>query len=264
MEAGSVSAATHPMRAPHRGHFSASARNTRASAFTGALRRKLGKVELAAEGTLFLDEIGDLPLESQTKPLRLLEEGTFERVGGTEELRAAVRLVTATNRDLEGMVDAGQFRADLFYRLQVVPVMLPPLHQRREDIRVLALFFLQRAAAHLGRPSPRLSTEAISVLEGYAWPGNVRELEHVIMRAVIACREPILGTEYLTLGRGAADGPVLPQETLSEHERRYLLEVLEHTGWIIRGPRGAAQWLGLHESTLRSRMRKLGIQRPGA
>ena len=232
-------------------------------AFTGAVRRKLGKVELAAEGTLFLDEIGDLALAAQVKLLRLLEEGTFERVGGTEELRARARLVAATNRDLAGMVQAGRFRADLFYRLQVVPIRLPPLRERREDLELLALYFLHRTAAHLHKLGIEgFTREALAVLQGHDWPGNVRELEHVVRRAVIVGMGPALGPADLLLGPAPRTGPGVGEfVSLQEQERRYLQQVLEHTGGVIYGPGGAAQLLGIPPSTLYSRMKKLGIQR---
>jgi len=152
-------------------------------AFTGATHRKLGKVELAENGTLFLDEIGDLPMDAQVKLLRLLEEKSFERVGGTETLAAKVRVIAATNRDLERMVAEGTFRADLFYRLQGFDVPLPPLRQRPEDIRLLAIYFIERMAEHLHKPVTQLSDEALARLQQSDWPGNVRELEHAVRRA---------------------------------------------------------------------------------
>ena len=231
-------------------------------AFTGALRRKLGKVELAAGGTLFLDEIGDLPLDAQTKLLRLLEEGTFERVSGTEELRSEARLVAATNRDLEQMVSQETFREDLFYRLHVVPVILPPLRTRREDLPLLAAYFLQRSATHLDKPVRQLSPDALSRLDAYAWPGNVRELEHVIQRAVIVCRTEILQAEDIALQADRPEAePVSRRLTPEEYERQYLQDALAQTEGMIRGPHGAAVLLGMPESSLRFRMKKLGIQR---
>ena len=232
-------------------------------AFTGAVARKLGKVELAKGGTLFLDEIGDMPLEGQVKLLRLLEEGTFERVGGTETLPADVRVVAATNRDLAQMVQEGQFREDLYYRLQVFEVPLPPLRERREDIPLLAAYFAGRMAAHLDKKVARLTPEALGVLQVFDWPGNVRELEHAVQRAVIVCpgaeiRAEDLGLDPGKTTRASAEALV----TLEELERRYVGEVLEKTGWVITGDRGAAAILGLPPSTLRHRLKTLGIERP--
>ncbi|MBT4608406.1 MAG: sigma-54-dependent Fis family transcriptional regulator [Gemmatimonadetes bacterium] len=232
-------------------------------AFTGAYARKLGKVELAAGGTLFLDEIGDMSLDAQVKLLRLLEERTFERVGGTQTQAANVRVVAATNRDLAQMVAEGVFREDLYYRLQVFPVRLPPLRERVEDIPLLALYFVERMAAHLSKGVVGLAPAALAALRAYGWPGNVRELEHVVQRAVIVCQTATIQTENLLLGLGRGDehsgSEVL---SLEEHERRYICEVLDRVGWVIGGQGGAATLLQLHESTLRNRMKKLGIERP--
>jgi len=233
-------------------------------AFTGAISRKLGKVEVAEGGTLFLDEIGDLALEAQAKLLRALEEQTFERVGGTQTLKADVRVVAATNRDLKRMVSEGEFREDLYFRLQTFPVRMPPLRERREDVPLLAAYFTERMAAHLNKRVAQLTPEALDLLRAYDWPGNVRELEHAVRRAVIVCRGPSVRASDILLEFGkAGDSPTAEEETVSleEHERRYIQEVLEKTGGIIKGPRGAAALLGLHEATLRSRMKKLGIRK---
>ena len=233
-------------------------------AFTGAISRKLGKVELAKGGTLFLDEIGDMPLEAQVKLLRLLEERTFERVGGTETLQADVRILAATNRNLHQMVEAGTFRDDLYFRLQVFLVQLPPLRERREDIPLLAIYFMQRMAAHLNKGQvTQLTPQALSVLRAHDWPGNVRELEHAVSRAVVVCPGPAIQAKDIALGWGSVEGrsgeEIIP---LAEHQRRYIRKVLEQTGWAIKGPRGAAARLGMPSSTLYDRMRKLGIVRP--
>ena len=230
-------------------------------AFTGAIARKLGKVELADGGTLFLDEIGDLPLAAQVKLLQLVDERTFERVGGTETLKPDVRIVAATNRDLQQMVHAGQFRGDLYFRLQVFPVRLPPLRQRRDDIPLLALYFMERMAAHLHKGVTHLAPESLSALQAYDWPGNVRELEHAVQRAVIVCRGAAIQTRDISLGSAVQDS-VEEFVTLEAYERRYISRVLEQTGWVIGGEQGAAAILGLNESTLRGRLRKLGIERP--
>jgi len=232
-------------------------------AFTGATHRKLGKVEVAAEGTLFLDEIGDLPLDAQVKLLRLLEERTFERVGGTQELTSEGRIVAATNRDLAQMVQEGTFRADLFFRLRDFEVRLPPLRERRQDIPLLALYFLTRSAAHLNkREIAQLSPEALALLQSHNWPGNVRELEHVVRRAVIVGSGPVLDVQDIALGPDPTAGPAAGDiVTLQDHERSYIERVLERTGGVICGPNGAARLLDIPPTTLYSRMKKLGIKR---
>jgi transcriptional regulator with GAF, ATPase, and Fis domain len=234
-------------------------------AFTGAVARRLGKVELAQGGTLFLDEIGDLPAEGQAKLLRLLEEQTFERVGGTRTLTARIRVIAATNRDLMAMVAAGQFRQDLYFRLQVFAVWLPPLRQRCEDIAELALFFAARAAAHLHKRVDGIEPAALRLLHDYPWPGNVRELEHAVQRAVIVATGPELRVVDLAL-HGGPPGlpPSQPELDLppAEYERRYLSRVLAQTGWVIKGSSGAAARLGISPSTLHDRLRRLGLIRP--
>ncbi len=229
-------------------------------AFTGAASRRLGKVELAGEGTLFLDEIADLPLEAQGKLLRLLEERTYERVGGTEVLSAQGRVVAATNRDLRRMVAAGTFREDLYFRLQGFEIQLPPLRERLEDIRLLALYFIGPKAAHLDKPVTGLSRAAEAALVAYDWPGNVRELQHAIERAVVVCQGETIGVEDVLLGGGGTTAAG-ERVTLAEHERRYIQAVLEDTAGRISGPQGAARILGMPGSTLRNRMKKLGIKR---
>ena len=231
-------------------------------AFTGAISRKLGKVELAEGSTLFLDEIGDLSLEAQSKLLQFLEERTFERVGGTETLHADVRVIAATNRDLRAMVETGRFREDLYFRIQEYVVELPPLRERRDDIAVLAHYFMERMASHLDKEVTDLTPEALGVLESYAWPGNVRELEHTVNRAVIRCRGSGIRAEEIALefsstGEETTEYALTPEA----YERQYIQRVLEQTGWVIKGPDGAAAVLGLPASTLRSRMKKLGIVR---
>ena len=231
-------------------------------AYTGATARRLGKVELAQNGTLFLDEIGDLPLVAQVKFLRLLEERTFERVGGTQEMATEVRVVAATNRDLRQMVAAGTFREDLYFRLQGFEVQLPPLRARREDIPLLALYFIGPKAAHLDKQVEGLSKTAEAALVAHDWPGNVRELQHTIERAVVVCQGPIIEIGDLMLSQ--TSGAVASEDrlaTLEEMERRHIQTALEITAGRVSGPQGAATLLGLHDSTLRARMRKLGIKR---
>ena len=240
-------------------------------AFTNAVSRRLGKVELARRGTLFLDEIGDMTLETQTRLLRLLEDGTFERIGGSETLTAQARIVVATNRNLEEMVSAGTFREDLFYRIYVFPLYLPPLRERKEDIPDLAEFFKHRMASHIGKQIAPLTSEVIDELQAYDWSGNVRELEHTIQRAVTVCR----GSQIDVCDLGLYDSRInvtasglelsVTQDReivpLEEFERRYILEVLKSTNWRIKGTEGAATLLGLPPSTLYTKMKKLGIRR---
>ncbi|MYC14105.1 MAG: AAA domain-containing protein [Gemmatimonadetes bacterium] len=242
-------------------------------AFTSAVVRRLGKVELAKGGTLFLDEVGDMTLETQTRMLRLLDEGTFERIGSSETLEARTRIVAATNRDLEEMISAGTFREDLYYRLNTFPIYLPPLRERKEDIPDLSEFFKNRMAAHIGKQFAPLTSEVIEVLQSYDWPGNVRELEHTIQRAVTVCNglqievgdlglydSQIKGTVQDLKRRTLPDqaGEIMP---LDEFERDYILKVLKATKWKIKGANGAATLLGLPPSTLYTKMKKLGIKR---
>jgi len=232
-------------------------------AFTGATSRKLGQIEVAEGGTLFLDEIGDLAPEAQAKLLQFLEERTFQRVGGTETLQVDVRVMAATNRDLVQMVEAGPFREDLYFRLQEFTVELPPLRERRGDVRLLAEYFMERMAAHLNREVTHLSPEALAALEGYDWPGNVRELEHAVKRAVVVCPGTVIRAEDITLElRERVEGAPKDVQTLEEVERQYIRRVLEQTGWVIKGPQGVAALLGMPAGTLYSRMKKLGIVRP--
>ncbi|HEX5043804.1 MAG TPA: sigma 54-interacting transcriptional regulator [Candidatus Polarisedimenticolaceae bacterium] len=230
-------------------------------AFTGALTRKIGRFELAHGGTLFLDEVGDLPLDLQAKLLRVLQEGEFERVGGTQTLKVNVRLVAATNRDLEAAVSEGRFRADLFYRLNVFPLHIPPLRQRLDDVPRLVRHFIMLYAAKMGKKIGAPSAEVLSRLRSYHWPGNVRELQNVIERAVIlASRGRLEPSDVLVTPAGRE--PKRTDRSLEEVERRHVLSVLEETGWRVGGERGAARILGMKRTTLEARMKKLGIQRP--
>jgi PAS domain S-box-containing protein len=247
-------------------------------AFTNAMSRQLGRFELAHEGTLFLDEIGDLPLPLQAKLLRALQEGEFARLGSGKAIKVDVRVLAATNRDLGTAIKTGDFRTDLFYRLNVFPIHVPPLRERREDIGTLARKFLEEASVRLGRAVPRLSVELLRLLENFDWPGNVRELRNIIERAVLSSTGGDLRLEddwipTLGLTNKLAEAPSsqrndgidpmrqdLQRTTLKDFERTHILRVLEQTKWRIEGPKGAATLLGLRPSTLRSRMRKYGIQ----
>jgi len=229
-------------------------------AFTGALTKKMGRFELADKGTIFLDEIGELPLDIQSKLLRVLQEGEFERVGGTQTFKVNVRVIAATNRDLEQQSKTGHYRPDLYYRLKVFPIHLPALREREGDIPLLAQYFVRKFATTFGKKLDRIPERMMSALARYQWPGNIRELEHVIERAVILSEgselEPI---EWLSqTGTQAGFGKTL---TLEELERQHIVEVLEQTNWRVSGERGAAKILDIIPTTLEARMKKLGIAR---
>jgi PAS domain S-box-containing protein len=228
-------------------------------AFTGAGARKPGRFELADRGTIFLDEIGELPLELQVKLLRVIQENEFERLGGTKTIKADVRIIAATNRNLKHEVEDGQFREDLWYRLNVYPITVPPLRQRKEDIPLLVEHFVNAYAKKFGKTITSVSPKSLQRLQAHSWPGNVRELANVIERAVIHAK----GSVLLLVDRFeiAVEEQPFSTKTLGEIEREYIMETLEHTGWRIEGPRGAANILGLNPSTLRTRMLKLGIHR---
>ena len=231
-------------------------------AFTGAIAQKIGRFELADRGTLFLDEVGDIPLELQPKLLRVLQEREFERLGSTRTVRVDVRLVTATNRDLSRMVAEREFREDLFYRLRVFPIHLPPLRERRDDIPLLVRYFVQKHSQRVNRRIETIPSEAMETLTHYAWPGNVRELENFIERAVILSPGPALQVRVAELKAPGDSGVVNPQNaTLEAAEREHILRILNETNWVIGGLRGAAARLGLKRTTLQSRMQKLGIHR---
>ncbi len=231
-------------------------------AFTGALAQRKGRFELADGGTLFLDEVAELSAGAQAKLLRVLQEQEFERVGGTRTLVVDVRVIAATNRDLEDMVQQNTFRTDLYYRLNVFPIRIPPLRERTQDIPALARHFLARYAKQLGRPILDFAPGALARLERYHWPGNVRELQNVIERSVVLTHGSVLalderlGLEPEAIGEGG-------RGTLEEVERAHILRVLAEAHWVIEGPQGAAAILDLGPSTLRYRMQKLGIRRPG-
>ncbi|MGH9751281.1 MAG: sigma-54 interaction domain-containing protein [Blastocatellia bacterium] len=229
-------------------------------AFTGAIKRRLGRFELADEGTIFLDEIGDLPLDLQTRLLRVLQEGAFERVGGTRTIKTNARVVVATNRDLSRRIGLGEFREDLYYRLGAFPILLPPLRKRPEDIPLLALHFIKKYNAKLGKKIEIVPQQLIEALQAYYFPGNVRELENIIERAIILSTGSTLQMDmsFNSPRQTAAEH----LQTLDEVERSHIARVLAACNWRIEGRQGAAKRLGLHPSTLRSRMRKLNISRP--
>jgi PAS domain S-box-containing protein len=228
-------------------------------AFTGATARKKGRFELANGGTILLDEVGELPAEAQAKLLRVLQEKEFERLGGTDTIRADVRVIAATNINLPDAVKAGHFRSDLFYRLNVFPLTLPPLRDRKPDIPILAQHFLEKCSKKLNKPISEFSSSSMDRLNRYSWPGNVRELQNVMERAVILSSGPLLEIDdAMDLRLGTAVPSSTPR-TLAEAERAHILQALEETDWIVEGDAGAATILDVHPSTLRSRMKKLGI-----
>lgn len=229
-------------------------------AFTGALTKKIGRFELADKGTIFLDEIGELPLDLQAKLLRVLQEGEFERVGGTQTFKVNVRVIAATNRDLEHLSRTGHYRSDLYYRLNVFPIHLPSLREREGDIPLLAQYFVRKCATNLGKRIDRIPESMMATLRQYPWPGNIRELEHVIERAVILTEGSSLEPIELSAG-GRGGGASQSVTTLEERERLHIVEVLEQTGWRVSGKAGAAELLGLKPTTLEARMKKLGIAR---
>jgi len=226
-------------------------------AFTGAVTRSVGRFERANRGTLFLDEIGDLPLELQPKILRVLQERQFERLGGAATIHADVRVICATHRSLVEMVEERQFRADLFYRLSVFPIELPPLRDRLEDIRLLVLHFAMDYAARMHRPIKAISEEFIAALARHSWPGNVRELQNFIERSVILSKGAVLNGSLPELTCMTSSAPV----TLEEAERSHIVQALQQTGGAVGGPDGAAARLGLPRTTLIAKMQRLGINR---
>jgi formate hydrogenlyase transcriptional activator len=246
-------------------------------AFTGALERRIGRFQLADGGTIFLDEVGELPVETQVKLLRVLQEHEFEPVGSSQTVSVDVRVIAATNRDLQSAVDARRFRADLFYRLNVFPLEVPPLRQRRGDLPQLAMFFLAQYTKRFGKRVETISPETMARLAAYDWPGNIRELQNVIERAVILTPGPVLELDDDVLrpapvGSERATPATVPTgarsdiglaEALEEIERTQIAAALQRSGGVIEGPRGAAGVLKMHPNTLRSRMEKLGIRRPG-
>ena len=226
-------------------------------AFTGALTRQLGRFEAANGSTIFLDEIGDLPLEMQAKLLRVLHDGQFERLGSVESVTVDVRVIAATNHNLEKEMREGRFRQDLYYRLSVFPITVPPLRERREDIPQLIWSFVREFGESMGKSIAEISKKDMDMLKSYSWPGNVRELKNIIERAMILSTGTTLHLDQM----GSKDVETIQSTTLEGVERSHILEILENAGWKISGRNGAAEVLGLKESTLRARMKKLGIQR---
>jgi formate hydrogenlyase transcriptional activator len=229
-------------------------------AFTGALRTTPGRFELADGGSILLDEIGELPLETQPKLLRVLQSGEIQRLGASRPTRVDTRVIASTNRDLGREVSEGRYRADLYYRLSVFPITLPPLRERAEDIPLLVWHFIRRKQAQFGKTITQVPEPFMHALEAYLWPGNVRELENVIERALILTRGSVLATDWLALA-----SPLSPAtaSTLEEVDRRHIRAVLAACGWKVAGKGNAAERLGLSRSTLQFRMKKLGIRRPG-
>jgi formate hydrogenlyase transcriptional activator len=232
-------------------------------AFTGAIAQKIGRLELADRGSLFLDEIGDIPLDLQPKLLRVLQEREFERLGSTRTTKVDVRVVAATHRDLEGMIANGQFRSDLYYRLNVFPILIPPLRERPEDIPLLVQHFVEAAAQKMDKTIETIPSRTMDALVDYRWPGNIRELENVIERAVILSTGSVLHVPYRDLQSRVTPGHDGDKpQTLADVEREHIRTILKETRWVLSGPRGAASRLGMNRSTLYFRMKKLGIVRP--
>jgi formate hydrogenlyase transcriptional activator len=234
-------------------------------AFTNAVAQKLGRFELAHGGTLFLDEVGDIPLELQSKFLRVLQEQEFERLGGTRTIKVDIRLIAATNRDLEALVADRQFRSDLYYRLNVFPIVNPPLRERQGDISPLIEHFMHKFAGRMNKRVDTISAEAMLALSRYHWPGNVRELENLIERAVILSHGPQLNVPLAELRQRRRKHSVDPHRslaTLEDFEREHIRHALQESNWMIGGQTGAAARLGIKRTTLQSKMTKLGIERP--
>ncbi len=230
-------------------------------AFTGAIARQAGRFEIADGSTIFLDEIGELPLELQPKLLRVLQEGEFERLGGSRKIKVDVRIIAATNRNLAHAVSEGKFREDLFYRLEVFPIELPALRERPEDIPFLSWMFVKEFSTSMGKPIEKIASDSMTALLAYPWPGNIRELRNVIERAMILAREPVL---HVKLGHKTMQTQIVkPADgTLEEAERAHIVRALQRCNWRIRGPHGAAEQLDIKPTTLESRMKKLGITQP--
>jgi transcriptional regulator with GAF, ATPase, and Fis domain len=236
-------------------------------AFTGATDRKIGRFELADGGTIFLDEIGDLPIELQAKLLRVLQDHEFERLGSSATKTVDTRIIAATNRDLDALIEQGTFRADLYYRLGVFPIRIPPLRERRSDIPLLVWYFTTKLQTRLGKKIETISAPVMDALIAYDWPGNVRELRNIVERAMILSPgtklemdDGLMGGDRIAVDSGAAGQQ--QSDNLEDAQCAHIVKVLEECGWKVRGKGGAAERLGLKRTTLQSRMKKLGIQRP--
>jgi formate hydrogenlyase transcriptional activator len=232
-------------------------------AFTGATTRRLGRFEAAKGTTLFLDEIGDLPQELQPKLLRVLEEGEFERVGGSNTIRTDVRVIAATSKDLEQEVNAGRFRRDLWYRLNIFPIFVPPLRERIEDIPLFVTHFVDICAKRVGKRIDATPVQVVQTLQAYSWPGNIRELKNVIERAVIISPDGNLSVEMPVVPTGSVHGANVFKRAVQQAGRKQILKALEESRWVIEGSKGAALRLGLSPGTFRYHVRKFGIKRPG-
>ena len=230
-------------------------------AFTGAIAQKIGRFEVADKGTLLLDEVGDIPPVLQPKLLRILQEQEFERLGSTRTHRVDVRLVAATHRDLTDMVKRGEFRSDLYFRLNVFPVLVPPLRERREDIPELVVHFVEKIGSRVGKKIERIPPTTMSALTSYGWPGNIRELQNLIERAVILANDGVLPNPLQSGRRKGFTSPLAPK-TLRNAERAVILETLDEVGWVVGGPNGAAVKLGVKRTTLIHKMHRLGIRKP--
>jgi formate hydrogenlyase transcriptional activator len=236
-------------------------------AFTGAIAQKIGRFEMADKGTLFLDEVGDIPPALQPKLLRVLQEQEFERLGSGRTHKVEVRLVAATNRDLLKMVARGQFRTDLYYRLNVFPILLPSLRERREDIPALVTHFVKLFSRRMGKQVDSISPETMSAFQWYSWPGNIRELQNLVERAVILSRDDVLPNplhkqQTEVMFPRHRTGTLHSSTTLEDTDRALIMETLEQADWVVGGPRGAAAKLGLKRTTLLAKMRRMGISRP--
>jgi formate hydrogenlyase transcriptional activator len=229
-------------------------------AFTGACAQTKGRFQMADKGTLFLDEIGDLPLELQPKLLRALQEQEFERLGSSQTIRVDVRVVAATNQDLWQMVAKKQFRADLYYRLNVIPIFIPPLRERVQDIPLLVEYFVRKFSARLNKPIDSIPEEVMAVLKGQDWPGNIRELQNVIERAVVLSPESVLRLPLMDVKQITKQPSAVASRTLADAERDHIMDVLKQTDWLIGGLHGAAARLGLPRTTLVYKMQRLGIE----
>ncbi|MEP7111553.1 MAG: sigma 54-interacting transcriptional regulator, partial [Ferruginibacter sp.] len=235
-------------------------------AFTGAMERKIGRFELADGGTIFLDELGELPVELQAKLLRVLQEGEFERLGNPKTMKVNVRVIAATNRNLEQAIEKKEFREDLYYRLNVFPITSPPLRDRKEDIPLLVKHFCQKHEPRVGKKIVNVSPKVIDVLMEYNWPGNIRELENLIERAMIICQGTILEYgDWLPISKSVSENGNRKTNLskLDDVEKDHILDVLKKTNWKVSGEKGAAKILGLNPTTLEARMKKLGIKRDG-